>query len=130
MLKNKTFAVLTLALAVLGTASVHADDRLLETTPYGWYYQRQVRTDGTITSIERRGQDTVILLDNGQYTRLVAAADADVRLGTRRDAHLSDLRRGDAVRVIGRPGANGSMIARRIDVLNADRDRNPRTRRR
>jgi hypothetical protein len=130
MFKNKALIALTLGLVTLIGASVRADDRLLEKTPYGWYYSRTIRVDGRIVSIERSGQDYVLRLDNSQYTRLFVHAGADVRIGDNRDAHAYDLRRGDVVRVIGRPGTNGTMFARRIDVASreADRDRRPRRR--
>ncbi|HEX2833968.1 MAG TPA: hypothetical protein VHW00_13235 [Thermoanaerobaculia bacterium] len=118
MLKNKTFLAFTLALGTLGAMSVHADDRLLEKTPYGWYYSRTIRVDGRITAIERSGEDYVLRLDNGEWARLVAHDGVDVRIGNDKDAKVWDLRQGDVVRVIGRPGANGTMFPRRIDVTS------------
>ncbi len=129
-MKQKILIALTVGLATLVAASVHADDRLLEKTPYGWYYSRNIRVEGTITSIERSGETWVLRLDNGQYARLVAHAGADVRIGDNRDAHVFDLRKGDVVRVIGRPGANGTMFARRIDVSSRETERERRPRRR
>ncbi|MGN6183763.1 MAG: hypothetical protein ACTHQM_08930 [Thermoanaerobaculia bacterium] len=126
MLKHKTLLALTLAVATLGAMSVHADDRLLEKTEYGWYYSRTIRVDGQITAIQRSGDDWVLSLNNG--ARLVAHDGVDVRLGTNKDAHVWDLRQGDVVRVMGRPGANGTTFARRIDVTNYERER-PRRRR-
>ncbi|HEX7833485.1 MAG TPA: hypothetical protein VF787_27790 [Thermoanaerobaculia bacterium] len=117
-MKTKLLAAFTLALATLGGVSVQADDRLLEKTPYGWYYSRTIRVDGRITSIARSGDDYVLRLDNGGYERLVAHSAVDVRIGDNKNAHVYDLRQGDVVRVIGRPGANGTMFPRRIDVVS------------
>jgi hypothetical protein len=129
MLKNKTLLALTLALATLGAMSVHADDRLLEKTPYGWYYSRTVVTEGRITAIERSGDDWVLRLDGGQWSRYLAHDGVDVRIGKNKDASVWDLRTGDVVRIIGRPGTNGTMFPRRIDVTSAVERERPRRRR-
>jgi len=130
MLRNKVLLALTLAAATIGAASMQADDRLLEQTPYGWYYSRSLQVDGRITNIERSGSDYVLYLTDSPnnregYVRFYTINSADVRIGTNKNAHASDLRIGDTVRIIGRAGANGTMFARRVDVTST-----PTTRRR